>query len=451
MKVLLVNPPTPRFIISKDYYTPSSLLYLAAALREAGENVKILDLNTVQESHEEVLIDYISSYQPSLVGIGCLFCGQFPMLLELSKRVKEWSEECKVVVGGIHPTTYPVKILTNCHAIDFVVLGEGEVAIVQLTKALKSNDFSRIDGLAYRSNGQIGVNLKVSFIDDVDSIPFPAYDLISLEDYYYDTSHWHNPKSLPINMSIPIISSRSCPNRCNFCSMFTVMGPQWRCRSPKNVVDEISHLYDNYNHHHFSFMDDNITLHKQRILEICDLIVERKLDIQFEIPNGLSIKTLDREVLNALVAAGLTRAALGIESGSDYIRNKIIGKRLPREKILEVVRLTKEYKQFYVKAFFIIGMPEDTRETLMETYNMIEEIDVDMPQVFNLLPFPGTKVFEQAVRDNLLINVDADDLWKADMFYGSGNKRFFVKPYEMELDELCEFRDKFDALVKEKV
>ena len=445
MRTLLVNSPTPKFIVNKDYYMPSSLLYLAAVLKQVGEDVEILDMNVVKGLYEEILVERIHTFQPSLVGIGCLFCGQFPMVLSLSEKVKECSKECKVVIGGIHPTTYPTEILTNCPSIDFVVLGEGETAIIQLTKGY---DLNKIDGLAYRNNGRVEVNQKTSFIHNLDAIPLPAYDLVNPEDYYQDTSHWHNPKGLPIGMSIPIISSRSCPNRCNFCSMFTVMGPAWRYRSPENVVNEIEYLYNNYNHRHFSFMDDNITLNKHRIMEICNLITERSLNIQFELPNGLSIKTLDREVLDALITAGLTRAALGIESGSDYIRNVVIGKRLPREKILEVVRLTKEYKQFYVKAFFIIGMPEDTKETLTETYDMIEEIDVDMPQVFNLLPFPGTKVFEQAMRDNLLINVSTPDLWKSDMFYGSGNKQFFIKPYEMELEDLYEFRDKFDKLLE---
>lgn len=446
MRTLLVNPPTPELIANKDYYMPSSLLYLAAVLECVGEDVEILDMNVVKGPYDEVLAKRVRSFQPMLVGIGCLFCGQFPALLDLSKNVKEWSEECKVVIGGVHPTAYPDEILTNCPSIDYVVLGEGETAIIQLTKGY---DIGKIDGLAYRSNGRIEVNQKTTFIHNLDAIPIPAYDLVNLEDYYQDTSHWHNPKKLPINTSIPIITSRSCPNRCNFCSMFTVMGPTWRCRSPENVVNEIEYLYNNYNHRHFSFMDDNITLNKHRIMEICNLIIRRNLNIQFELPNGLSVRTLDKEVLNALITAGLTRAALGIESGSDYIRNKVIGKKLPRKKILETVRLTKEYKQFYVKAFFIMGMPEDTKETLMETYDMIEEIDVDMPQVFNLLPFPGTKVFEQAMRDNLFINVSVPDLWKSDMFYGSGNRQFFIKPYEMELEDLYEFRSKFDKLLRE--
>ncbi|UCG54863.1 MAG: radical SAM protein [Dehalococcoidia bacterium] len=455
MRTLLINPPTPQFIVNKEYYIPSSLLYLAAALQKAGKNVKILDLNTYEAEYsdtsraffEKIMISYIHDYQPSLIGIGCLFCGQFPAVLSFSKKIKEESKEIKIAIGGIHPTTYPTEILANCPSIDFVALGEGEITMVELVDSLESGreDFNKIDGIAYRSNGEIIVNQKISFIENLDELPFPAYDLINLEDYYHDTSHWHNPKNLPINASIPIISSRSCPNRCNFCSMFMVMGPRWRYRSPENVVDEIEYLYNKYNHQHFSFMDDNITLNKARTLEMCNQIVKRRLNIQFEIPNGLSIRTLDKDVLDALISAGLVRVALGIESGSDYIRNEIIGKRLSREKIFEVVRLTKEYKQLYVKAFFIIGMPEDTRETLMDTYNMIKEIDIDMPQVFNLLPFPGTKVFEQALKDNLLI--DIDNLWKKDVFYGSGNKQFFVKPYELEVEDLQEFRDKFDNLI----
>lgn len=460
MKTLLINPATPMYIDNKDYYIPSSLLYLATVLKNAGEDVKVIDLNTAKIEHsnteqgifEEIINEYIRDYRPSLVGITCLFCGQFPAVLKFSNKIKEQFEEIKIVIGGIHPTTYPFEILLNCASIDFIVQGEGEMALLQLVSAIQisGSDLSKIDGLAYRDNDKIVVNPKISFIDDLDDMPFPNYDLINLSDYYHNTLHWHNPKGIAIDTSIPIISSRSCPNRCSFCSMFMVMGLKWRCRSSNNVVNEIEYLYNKYNHRHFSFMDDNISLNKIRIIDICNQIVQRNMDIQFEIPNGLSIKTLDRDILDALVSAGMIRVALAIESGSDYIRNEIMGKRLSREKISEIVQLTKEYPELYVRAFFIMGMPEDTKETLMETYHLINEIDVDMPQVYNLLPFPGTKVFQQAIDDKLFIDdVDLRSLWNMDKFYGSGNKKFFIIPYRMELNDLCEFRDKVDRLIDE--
>ena len=199
-------------------------------------------------------------------------------------------------------------------------------------------------------------------------------------------------------------------------------------------------------------MDDNLTLDKGHLLELCNLIVKRNLNIQFETPNGVAVCALDEESIDALITAGLVRVSLAIESGADLIRNKVMGKGLSREKIYEVARITKKHKNLYVRAFFIMGMPEDTRETLMQTYDMIKEIDVDKPIVTNIMPFPRTRLFDQAVQDELFIDeLDLSKIWKMDTFYFTDNKRFFLKPYNLELEELQEFRAKFDKLIEDLV
>lgn len=462
MRILLVNPPIPLVFYNREFYLPSSLLYLTAVLQKNGDEIKILDFKTLtskfeksgcpQNFYENILIDTIKDFQPSLVGFGCLYSGHFPDILKFSALIKGRFKKIPIILGGIHPTIYCFEILANCLSIDWIILGEGEHSIIQLVNTVKSNryEFEKINGFAFRKNGKVVVNPKTYYIEDLDNIPFPAYDLISLKDYYVDTSDWHNPKKLPINTSIPIISSRSCPNRCPFCSMFMVMGPKWRTRSPKNVVDEIEYLYHKYNHRHFSFMDDNLTLKKEHILGICDQIIKRKLNIQFETPNGISTSTLDKEVLEAMVSAGLVRVSFAIESGSDFIRNTIMKKYLNRKKIFEIVRLAKKYKQLYIKAFFIIGVPEETEDTLMDTYNMIKEINVDRVYIQNIVPYPGTKIFEQALKDRLFVDINLNDLYKSDALYMTNYKRFFIKPYKLDLAELHKFRAKCDRLTAEQ-
>ena len=398
MKILLVNPPNPDNYYNKEVYLPSALLYLAAAAQENGSEVKILDLKSpiyanIPESktdYEKLLVENIDLFQPDILGFGCLFSGNFPQVLKLSEASKSKFPKIPVITGGIHPTIYAKEILENCPSVDWVILGEGEETFVQFIDMYKNKNFNfeKIDGFAYRKNGETMVNRKIKFIMNPDTIPFPAYELVNLRDYYVDTSGWHNPKNLPINTSVPIISSRSCPNRCNFCSMFLVMGPKWRARSSKNVVDEIEYVYKKYNHRHFSFMDDNFTLDKGRAIEICKDIIDRKLNIQFETPNGLSINTLDEKTMDTLVSAGMVRTYLAIESGSDFIRNKVMRKNVSNEKIYEVINLTKKYKQLNVAAFFIMGMPEETKETLKETYRMIKELKVDRIFLMNIVPFP---------------------------------------------------------------
>lgn len=458
MKILLVNPPSPKNYYNKEVYLPSALLYIASALQKTGEKIKLLDLkcprydNNAQNMYDDILTDAVSSFQPELIGFGCLFSGNFPELLKLSAVSKKKFPEIPIIIGGIHPTIYAAEILKNCSSIDYIVLGEGEETVSQFVNMLKHNSghFENIDGFAFRKNKEIFINPKTRFIADADSISFPAYNLVNLKEYYVDTSNWHNPKKLPINTSVPVISSRSCPNRCRFCSMFLTMGPKWRPRTPENVADEIEFIYNTYNHKHFSFMDDNLTLRKDHVIGICNQIIQRNLNIQFETPNGLSINTLDEEVLDALVAAGMVRTGLAIESGSDFIRNTVMKKNLPRKKIYEVVNLTKKYKDLFVTAFFIMGMPEETKETLTDTYNMIKDIAVDKVILMNIVPFPGTEVFRQAVKDNLLVDCDISKLYLAGDRYFTNYRRFFIKPYKLDLTDLQEFRIKYDKLITEQ-
>jgi len=433
-------------------------MYLGAVLQDNGNEVKILDLKAMMPDdtkdpmsfYEKILSKTVKDFSPDLIGLSCLFSGNFPDLLKFSSFLKKHHKDIPIVIGGIHPTIYAEKILKDCPSIDYIVLAEGEESTVQMVNAIKDGSyaFEKIDGFAFRKNGKIIVNKKTKYIQNLDSLPFPAYNLIDIKDYYEDTSEWHNPRNLSINTTLPIISSRSCPNRCNFCSMFMVMGPRWRPRSAKNVVDEIEYLYNKYDHHHFSFMDDNFTLNKRRTLEICSEIINRRLEIQFETPNGISINTLDEEVMDALISAGLVRTYLAIESGSEYIRNKVMGKHLSTEKIYEVIDRAKGYKQLVVKAYFIIGMPEETHETLEDTYNMIENIDVDRIYLHNVIPFPGTAVFEQAKRDNILVDLDPDSLFKSDQLYITNYDRIFIKPYNLELDDLRKFRKRCDKLIE---
>jgi magnesium-protoporphyrin IX monomethyl ester (oxidative) cyclase len=219
-------------------------------------------------------------------------------------------------------------------------------------------------------------------------------------------------------------------------------GTKFRPRSARNVVDEIEYLYKKYNHRYFSFVDDNLTFNKARTLDICNEIIYRGLDIQFDTPNGLSIKHLDKEAMDGLVKAGLIRVCVAPESGSDFIRNKVIRKGLSRNEIYSFFDIIKDYKELYVKAFFVIGFPEETSQTLNDTYEMIKQIPVQQISIFNAVPFPGTPLFEQCKREGL-IDIPLDNLHNLDTFanYNESDTPF-IKPYKLKLQSLMEFRQK---------
>jgi radical SAM superfamily enzyme YgiQ (UPF0313 family) len=455
--ILLINPHTPEFVRHRDKSIPLGLLYLASTLKSHNYNVGLIDVNNdlliPEHKGEGVDIDKyfltefvsrLNSFKPDLIGIGCLFSGRFKNAIAISRIIKKYYPEIPIVLGGLHPTIFPREILEDYPHIEYIILGEGEASSLRLIESHFNNKeaLEQIDGIAFRKGGNITVNEKKSFIDDLDKLAFPAYEILNLKDYYFDTKRWYNPKRLAIDIPLPILSSRACPYRCVFCSMHMTHGTKFRPRSARNVVDEIEYLYKKYNHRYFSFVDDNLTFNKARTLDICNEIIYRGLDIQFDTPNGLSIKHLDKEAMDGLVKAGLIRVCVAPESGSDFIRNKVIRKGLSRNEIYSFFDIIKDYKELYVKAFFVIGFPEETSQTLNDTYEMIKQIPVQQISIFNAVPFPGTPLFEQCKREGL-IDIPLDNLHNLDTFanYNESDTPF-IKPYKLKLQSLMEFRQK---------
>ena len=272
----------------------------------------------------------------------------------------------------------------------------------------------------------------------------PAWDLININKFEMNLDHYYNPPKLPVKFKAAIFSSRACPMSCNFCDMFLVMGKKHRKRRVKTIVDEIELLNKSYGVNYFSFMDDQLTLNKTHIIDICNEILKRKIKIIFDTPNGLWINSLREEVVAKMAEAGLVCASLAIEHGNDYIRNKVIGKILDRKKIYEVAALLKKYKIMSM-GLFIMGFPEDTNETLKSTYDMMDELQLDKVSVGTLMPFPGTNLFNQVVKDKLFIrNWNLDELWKTPISQNQND--FIIKPFNMTLDDLYKWRGKFDTM-----
>lgn len=458
MRILLISSYTPSDVSRIDIAPPLSLLYIAAVLRQQGHEAVLLDLTPLhvptdsdrEKFYLEHIMEKVKEVKPGLVGQNCFQSTHFSFVKKVAQSIKEASPLVPFAVGGIHPTLFAHDIIANCPEIDFVILGEGEVQASELANALQAGrpqDIAQIPSLAYRDNtGTPVVTQRQHYIEQLDILPMPAWDIVRMEDYYTDHSNWHNPKGLDIKMSVPILTSRSCPFDCNFCSAHAMMGRGLRMHSPKRVVDEIEWLYLEHGLNYFGFVDDNLTLNKKHILSICDGIIKRGLNIQFESFNGYNIASMDEEIVEAMCAAGCIYVIMPIEHGSDYMRNKIIGKHLPREKIYALAEIYRKHN-LLTRAVFIMGFPEDTVETLEETYRMMLDLQLDLYNVFTLIPFPGTQVFDQAMRDGLFINdVRADRMWEGVLELNALQDQVFLKPYNMTVDELLEYRKIFDEM-----
>ena len=461
-RVLLINPPSPRDqAVTEGNFFPLGLLSLATVLKNKGIDAKILDIdnhyyikdfneNILKDYIENKLFDFIRDYSPDVIGIGCLFSGRFRNLIVIASEIKRKFRRIPIVIGGIHPSIFAEDILKRYTCIDYAIIGEGEFAFLQLVGFLNNDGQSleSMDGIAFRCKDDIQLNPKTKFIAILDELPFADYETLDIKEYNMDTSAWYSPKGIKVGQPFPIISSRSCPNRCNFCSMRLVHGPKLRYRSPNNVLDEMELLYNKYNVTYFRFIDDNLTFDKKRSLEICRGIVKRNLNIQFDTPNGVAVNRLDAEIIDALVGAGLVRISLAIESGAEYIRNKIMRKNLSTEKIFEVADSCLKHNHLFITGYFIIGMPEETHETLDETYEMIKRLPLDYFAINFATPYPGTELFDLCIKRNLLFHKTEDYVDIDDLQYGSVLPH--LKPFNLTIKDLLNFQTKCKDFLKEK-
>lgn len=459
MNVLLISCRKLDWMQESKGTIPVALLYLAAVLRDAGYIPTIVDLSispteigrSPDKSSLESIRQAIEKHEPALIGFNCFVSQHFPFITKAAKYIQNISPDIHITVGGAHPTLFAEDILKNCPDIDSIILGEGEEQIVALAKAVekqKISDLKSVQAIVYRLNEKVLNNPRISYISDLDALPEAAWDLIRLEDYYSDHTGWHNPKNMDIQLSIPIITSRSCPFNCNFCACHKTMGRTFRMRSPKKIVDEMEHLNKEHGMNYFGFIDDNVNLNKEHVIGICDQIIQRKLDIQFEPTCGLYLGRVDEEIAYSLGKAGCVFARLPVEHGNDYMRNTVIGKNLSREQIFRAKKLLKE-NGMRVSTMSIMGFPEDTSATLQDTYDLLIELDADLNYVFNLIPFPGTRLFSQANQEGLLLgHFDTSSLWRgeADLDPVQKIQQYYLKPRNMSFEEMDVFREKFNNI-----
>jgi len=422
---------------------PLSLIYLAGSIKNICDKVEFFDFN-VRRNSLELFEEKLNELMPFCVGINCLFSGLFKEVLAISEFVKKVLPQSKVVIGGMHPTIFAQEIMENCKCIDAVVLGEGEIAFPLLLKEYLENqniiNINNLDSVVIRGGGEVIKIPKTNYIENLDSLK-PDYELLCLKDYEKNTEKWFDPNNIKISaVQMPILTSRSCPNSCNFCSMRFVMGDKIRFRTAENVFAEIKMLYENYGINYFKIIDDNFSYNKKRTLEICDMIVKSNIKIAMEFPNGLMVKTLDREIIDALCLSGSIIFSLAIESGSDYIRNTIMRKNCSKKLIFDAIQNLRKHN-VRIFAFFMIGLPEETVETIDDTVNMINNLDIDYAFMSIVNPFPGTALYNQCKRDKLFTSMfDEYKLWnntsKIHKNISVGLDFFPIRPYNLSLEVL---------------
>ena len=366
---------------------PLGIYYLSSALRNAGFTIKAYDAE-IAGNNAEATAEMIRDFLPDAMGISCTTVA-YHRAVEVARIVKKNLPQLPIVIGGPHVTSnYTHAMSFSCF--DYGVVGEGEETAIELFHSIFSNNplLSSIKGIVFRKDGELLFTGHRALIDNLDTIAFPAYDLIkNISQYNPPPSNY---KKLPV---VNIITSRGCPNHCTFCDR-AVFGNKLRQRSAENVVEEISLLVKKYNVKEIAFVDDTFTIGKNRLIKIFNLLEKRKIRITWTCMSR--VNTVDRELLHFLKQHGCWHISFGIESGSQKILNMI-------KKGITLEMAEKAVKEcastgIRTKGFFMIGHPGETMDTINDTISFALKIPLDTMIATINTPHPGTEQYSDALK-----------------------------------------------------
>ncbi|HDY88187.1 MAG TPA: radical SAM protein, partial [bacterium] len=341
--------------------------------------------NALQNSNHPVWVevqDILKDFDPDVVGFTVL-TPEVGSATKFSSLVKEGREDRVVVWGGHHATFLPDDVLSY-GAIDVVIKGEGENTILDMMSSLSSGvkDFAAIKGLSYRDNGKIYHNPDRELIEDLDAIPFPAHHLSLF------------PEAFKRMERIGIMTNRGCPFRCGYCSSPKFTRKSVRLRSYNNVIKEIKHVTGFYKKNIISFLDDNFTIDKKRVIALCEHLINANLKVSWDTMTRADI--LNEDVVKLLKRAGCCGVSIGIESGSERMLKKI-KKGVKLDKVVNAYNLLYRY-DIPSGANFMAGFPEETTDDIQETFDLMKKIKTENIN-FNIFePIPGSPLLEDCRR-----------------------------------------------------
>jgi len=395
LKVLLVNPPAKYTILGNNpaiidegrgLNPPIGLLYAAAGVR--GHDLSVLD---AQDMDYVELRSRLAAAAPAVVGITTM---TFTLVdvAETVRAAREVCPGCRVVLGGIHTHLYPRESL-DLPGVDYLLVGEGERSFPLLLDAIALGREPReIPGVAYRKDGEIRFT-PPALIDDLDSLPFPARELLPVGRYSSVVAR-RNPVSI-------MVTSRGCPFQCIFCNR-PHLGKRWRARSSENVVAELRECKA-LGIGEVLFYDDTFNIDRKRVVAICNAILKEKLDIAWDIRARVDL--VDEEMLRTLREAGCQRIHFGVEASSDESLRT-----LRKGYTIEQVKIAFELSRrvgIETLAYFMIGIPGEGRREAERTIEFAARLGADYAHITILTPFPGTELYRMALERGLY----REDYW----------------------------------------
>jgi len=427
MRVCLIVPPRlhPKSWGEPNVFQPLDLAYIAAHLEEYHQ-VKIIDSpteglknlehvnsNIYRVGLDEKELEYrIKKWTPDVVGISVPFSGWSRTTFETASMIKSIDHNIVTFLEGEHASARPAACLKHPE-IDYVIIGEPEETISELVGMLelgRTSEKEKIRGIAYNKDEKTIITPPRLPIENLNSLPYPARHLLPMQTYFSVVSK-HPLRGEISKPWATMLTSRGCPHDCVFCTKHIIMGKKWRSRNPENVVDEIEQLVQTYKVKQIDFTDDNMTLDRKRMKNICELIVERGIDIEWFNGNGVRVDTLDEHLLRKMKTSGCKNIRIAPESGVQSVVNQVIKKNLDLQKVEQVVELSKKVGM-NVGCFFVIGLIGETQENIKNTIKFawkLRHLGVDHFYFSYAMPHYGSELYEQAKHGGFLVHYFCDE------------------------------------------
>lgn len=376
MSVLLINAPVEKIVEEYDAprYPHIGLAYLATYLIKNSISCAVIDsrferinlFNTLKRietyKKEKKLIVGFTAMTHEIHRVSCV-----------AAEIKKMLPQAVIVIGGAHVTALPEQTLNEFEVFDIGILGEGELTFKRLVEYLTNGmKFDCLDGVAYRSNGTVAYNPKTKWIDNLDAIGFPDWRLFP------------RAKEYPANIG------RGCPIPCIFC--MRASGTQSRFRTAENILEELTILKERYQPQMIHFFGDDFCADKDLTHTLLDGMIRNKLNLRWRA--GMRISNIDMELLKKMKIAGCQHIEIGVESGNQEML-KTIRKGISLVKVQEVIKMAKKIK-LDCWCYFILGHPNETKQTAMDTINFLCKINPTNAAVGIMVPYPGTQVWEMA-------------------------------------------------------
>ena len=430
MHVCLLAPRWNKMVNS---YPPLGLAYLAAFLEREGHRVTVYDFGLEPNGSLAQDVAEVAACAPDLIGITAM-SSNYHSALEMARALKS-ATPAPIVVGGPHASLFPTDLLQE-PCFDYVIYGEGESTICELVRALQEGEgpsraeaLRAILGLCFRAGEEIVQNPPRPLDHDLDRFPFPARHLFQIERY---------PLYAPDGeRMVTVLSSRGCPYNCSYCFK-GIMGRGYRQRSVDNILAEIRQVMAAYGARHFYFIDDLFTINKRRLLEFTQRVIDEGLEIRWQCLGR--VDRIDAEALGQMYQAGCREIHYGIEAGTQAMLDAI-GKQITLEQVRQAVRWTRE-AGIMVKGYFMLGLPDDTEETMEQTIRFATELDLDEAMFSLTTPFPGTRLWEELCQRHPGTQYNAD--FSRAYYYSSYTEE--IEPF-MNLSQVSDKR--LSQLIKE--